>query len=57
MITQKPILVKVDDDIYSAMEADIANENEGRQFWNRLRRNRYINDAIRHYINSRRKLF
>lgn len=57
MITQKPILVKVDDDIYSAMEADIANENEGRQYWNRLRRNRYINDAIRHYINSRRKLF
>ena len=55
MITQKSILVKVDDDIYSAMEADIAKENEGRCL--PLKRNRYINDAIRHYINSRRKLF
>lgn len=57
MITQKPILVKVDDDIFSEMEADIARENEGRSYWYRLKRNRYINDAIRHYINSRRKLF
>ena len=57
MITQKSILVKIDDDIFSEMEADIAKENEGRSSWYRLKRNRYINDAIRHYINSRRKLF
>lgn len=55
MTTQKSILVKIDDDIYSEMEADIARENEGR--WRQLKRNRYINDAIRHYINSRRSLF
>lgn len=57
MITQKPILVKVDDDIFSEMEADIARENKVRSHWFRLKRNRYINDAIRHYINSRRELF
>lgn len=51
MITQKSILVKIDDDIYSEMEADIAKVNEGR--WRPLKRNRYINDAIRHYINTR----
>lgn len=55
MIQQKPILAKIDDDIYSEMEADIAKENKGR--WRLLKRNRYINDAIRHYINLRRSLF
>ena len=55
MITQKSILVKIDNDIYSEMEADIDKENEGR--WHPLKRNRYINDAIRYYINSRRNLF
>jgi hypothetical protein len=55
MITQKSILVKIDEDIFSEMEADIAKENEGR--WRLLKRNRYINDAIRHYINTRRRLF
>ncbi|MBR3927259.1 MAG: hypothetical protein IKJ58_10915 [Akkermansia sp.] len=55
MITQKSILVKIDDDIFSEMEADIARVNEGRR--RLLKRNRYINDAIRHYINSRRRLF
>ena len=51
MSRQKSILVKIDDDIYTGMEADIAKENEGR--WRLLKRNRYINDAIRYYINSR----
>lgn len=56
MITQKSILVKIDYDIFSEMETDIAKVNEARSPWFRLKRNRYINDAIRHYINSRRKL-
>ena len=55
MSRQKSILCKIDDDIFAEMEADIAIENEGR--WRPLKRNRYINDAIRYYINSRRKLF
>lgn len=57
MITQKSVLVKIDEGIFSEMEADIARENKGRSYWYRLKRNRYINDAIRHYINSRRQLF
>lgn len=55
MITQKPILVKVDDDIFSEMEADISRINNGG--YRSMKRNRYINDAIRHYINVRRTLF
>lgn len=55
MIAQKSILVKIDDDIFSEMEADIVRENKKR--WCPLKRNRYINDAIRHYINTRRTLF
>ena len=55
MAQQKPILVKIDIDIYEAMEADIAKTNEKR--WLKLKRNRYINDAIRHFINSRSTLF
>ena len=55
MAQQKPILVKIDIDIFEAMEADIAKTNVKR--WFKLKRNRYINDAIRHFINSRAELF
>ena len=54
MVHQTPVLVKMDNDLYVKVNLDIERlKNSGR--W--INRNRWINDAIRHYLNERARFF
>jgi len=51
----KQYCLKLDEWIAESLEEYIAKENESRHSWNRIARNRVINDAIRFYLDSKNK--
>lgn len=51
----KQYCLKLDEWIAHELEEYLSKENATRQYWNRLARNRVINDAIDFYLKSKKK--
>lgn len=51
----KQYCLKLDDWLAESLEKFLAKANEDRYSWNRIARNRVINEAIKFYLDSKKK--
>ena len=54
MVHQTPVLVKMDNELFEKVNKDVQRLKDAHRWINR---NRWINDAIRYYLNERKRFW